>query len=66
MTAYRFVTITCDTCGEIYDPGGVRSIPAARGMAKMEGWRHDKERGDTCPLHHGYVRLGEFGFVRDV
>jgi hypothetical protein len=56
MTAYRFVTLTCDECGEIHDDGQSRGIRAARADAKEHGWHYSRERGDTCPLHHGWRR----------
>lgn len=63
MTAYRFVTLTCDECGEIYDGGTDRTVRAARAGAHAEGWHYSRERGDTCPAHHGYRRL-QYGWDR--
>lgn len=56
MTAYRFVTLTCDECGEIWDGGTDRTVTQARRGAKAVGWKYDRARGDTCPLHNGYWR----------
>jgi hypothetical protein len=63
VTAYRFVTLTCDLCGEISDGGTDRTVREARATAKAEGWKHDA-RGDTCPKHNGWTRLG-YGWERD-
>ena len=62
MTAYRFVTLTCDACGEISDGGMDRTVKAARATARAEGWAHDG-RGDTCPSHNGYRRTS-YGWER--
>ena len=40
MTAYRFVTLTCDRCGEVYDSGTPRTTREARAQARREGWAH--------------------------
>lgn len=53
MTAYRFVTLTCDGCGEIFDSGGSRTVKDARQQAKAEGW-HYYQREDLCPRHFGH------------
>lgn len=45
MTAYRFVTLTCDGCGEIHDDGRSVTVPAARVSAAREGWRHRRGVG---------------------
>jgi len=63
VTAYRFVTLTCDECGEISDGGMDRTVREARATARANGWQHD-ERGDTCPLHNGYRRLPMGGYER--
>lgn len=62
MSAYRFVTLTCDWCGEIHDPGGARSAAEARESAKDEGWHPMGSGKDACPAHFGYIRLGPFGW----
>jgi hypothetical protein len=39
VTAYRFVTLTCDSCGEVFDDGASLRIPEARRRAAWEqGW----------------------------
>jgi hypothetical protein len=39
VTAYRFVTLTCDGCGEVFDDGASLRIPEARRSAAWEqGW----------------------------
>lgn len=48
MTAYRFVTLTCDRCGEIYDYGSDKTAGMARSHAAAEGWRY-LQRRDLCP-----------------
>ena len=65
MTAYRFWTLTCDSCGEIHDDGASMTVAAARAAAKAGGWAYDRERGDTCPLHNGYHRYGAHGYEKD-
>jgi hypothetical protein len=62
VTAYRFVTITCDSCGEISDGGSDTSVKEARATARSAGWRY-LDRLDWCPAHFGFIRLGEFGWV---
>lgn len=47
MTAYRFVTLTCDRCGDIYDNGQAKTITAAREGSWSEGWRYEHRR-DIC------------------
>lgn len=55
MTAYRFVTLTCDICGEIFDEGiqvyvcDCRKTAAARGW--RTGWGTDRRRIDICWKH---------------
>lgn len=64
MTAYRFVTLTCDGCGEINDPGTVRTIREARAIAKSEGWLY-RDGQDLCPIcGRGWVRLA-YGYYAD-
>lgn len=63
MSAYRFVTLTCDLCGEIYDSGESRTAKDARACARNEGW-HCRPGRDECPLHHGYRRTF-YGYERD-
>ena len=48
MTAYRFVTLTCDSCGEIFDNGLAMTFPEARKSARNYGWSHKGSR-DYCP-----------------
>lgn len=38
MTAFRFVTLVCDTCFESYDPGTALTEPDARADAAARGW----------------------------
>lgn len=73
MTAYRFVTLTCDglrpvngndmPCGEIHDPGMARTVQDARRSAASEGWRFQAGQ-DLCPRHFGYMRVGS-SWVRE-
>lgn len=39
MSAYRFVTLTCDGCGEIWDEGYETRTVNARKRAARRGWR---------------------------
>jgi hypothetical protein len=67
MTAYRFVTLTCDECGEVSDGGMDRSVKQARATARADGWGYEHRR-DICPSHRGYTRICGDGFsvwVRD-
>ena len=60
MTAYRFVTLTCDGCGEISDEGGL-TIPGARQSASRRGWTFGarRVRADLCGVCSGtHKRLG--------
>lgn len=57
MSIYRATIILCDECGEDF-PAGNATYQESRDEAASEGWVHD-QRGDTCPLHNGYVR--DFG-----
>lgn len=57
MSAYRFVTLTCDECGEIFDDGQSVGIRECRTNAAAENWRYDRTRGDTCPKHNGWVLI---------
>lgn len=48
MTAYRFVTLTCDRCGEIWDDGIDVRVRETRDAAARAGWRYELRR-DLCP-----------------
>lgn len=63
MTAYRFVTLTCDECYEIWDDGQSKKIRDARASAKTAGWIF-RDGQDLCPVHLGYHRTA-FGYERD-
>ena len=54
MTAYRFVTLTCDNCGEVYDNGLNIRIPECRESARREGWARgiNGRTTDYCPKCH--------------
>ena len=62
MTAYRFVTLTCDECGEIFDSGNSKAVSDARGQAKAEGWQYRRHQ-DLCPRHFGYIASSVIGWV---
>lgn len=64
MTAYRFVTLTCDECGEISDGGHDVTVTAARATARAEGWTYQQNR-DLCPRHRGYRHVEGIGWVKD-
>ncbi len=54
MTAYRFVTLTCDSCGEVFDDGASLRIPEARRRAAYEArWTTGQAtrlgKTDYCP-----------------
>lgn len=49
MTAYRFVTLTCDRCGEIFDEGIQTRVRECREAAAVRGWRYERRR-DLCPI----------------
>ncbi|MET4143935.1 hypothetical protein ABIB45_000802 [Arthrobacter sp. UYCo732] len=58
MTAYRFVTLTCDSCGEVFDDGASLRIPEARRRAAFEGgWATGAAtrlgKTDYCPRCKG-------------
>lgn len=49
MTAYRFVTLTCDRCHQIWDDGQSYSAHSARARAAREaGWTQHRRGGDLC------------------
>lgn len=50
MTAYRFVTLTCDVCGNIFDDGQSTAVRQARLRAKdTASWRiYDHGSKDMC------------------
>ncbi|GAT07656.1 ABC-type dipeptide transport system, periplasmic component [Mycolicibacterium novocastrense] len=62
MTAYRFVTLTCNSCGEVFDTGQARSVREARTAACAEGWRY-YQREDLCPRHFGYCFSEVAGWI---
>lgn len=62
MTAYRFVTLTCDHCGEIFDPGTEIYTRRVRRMAAAIGWQirwaPNRLMQDWCGTHR---RAGDGG-----
>lgn len=65
MTAYRFVTLTCDRCGEIYDSGSCHYVRSARRNAGYEGWTtrtgDDRRIQDWCGQCSGNTtRIGDY------
>lgn len=53
MTAYRFWTLTCDGCGEVWDYGIAPKVRDAKASARRNGWetgrtRQDTDRCDIC------------------
>ncbi|HTN58936.1 MAG TPA: hypothetical protein VL043_11765 [Protaetiibacter sp.] len=59
MTAYRFVTLTCDGCGEVFDNGQSLTVASARRAAKAEAWTNPSRGRDHCPLCSGTrIRIG--------
>jgi hypothetical protein len=64
VTAYRFVTLTCDECGEVSDGGMDLSVKAARATARAEHWTYEGRR-DICPRHHGYYWCDVGGWIYD-
>lgn len=64
MTAYRFVTLTCDGCGEVYDDGRSLSALSVRSNARREAWTNPGRNVDHCPACSGtHKRVGDHGFV---
>lgn len=54
MTAYRFVTLTCDRCFQIFDGGTDRTVREARAHAHAEaGWIQHRRGGDLCGVCAG-------------
>ena len=51
MSAYRFWTLTCDECGEVFDEGIQMTAKECRTSAKKRGWSTGvgKHREDYCP-----------------
>lgn len=51
MTAFRFVTLVCDSCYAAFDPGTALTEPDARAEAADRGWTMpgpDEDRCGTC------------------
>lgn len=48
MTAYRFVTLTCDICGAVWDYGITLKVREARAIAAGQGWAKVGRSGDRC------------------
>lgn len=74
MTAYRFVTLTCDHCGEIYDGGCDRTVKEALAGASRDGWKRvpqwkDKLSyvwRDICGVCNGtHIRIGGYPVPRE-
>lgn len=67
MTAYRFVTLTCDRCGEVNDGGIVRTVREARSIAAAEGWtlrwNLNRTRADWCGICSGTHERTAHGVV---
>lgn len=61
MTAYRFVTLTCDSCGEIWDGGTDRTARQARFGARSVGWTQPERSQDRCGVCNGTHRRGDYG-----
>lgn len=51
MSAYRFWTLTCDGCGEIWDYGTATTIRECKASARRNGWStgRTKQDDDLCP-----------------
>lgn len=49
MTAYLIWTLTCDQCGEIFDPGMPGTRAEVRAQAAIEGWLGKAMDLDYCP-----------------
>lgn len=62
MTVHRLVTLTCDGCGEVFDPGCVETVEKARFEAEVDGW-HLRNGKDYCPRHYGYWWHADTGWV---
>lgn len=59
MSAYRFVTLTCDSCGEVYDDGIITKVAEARRQASFAGWTQPSRGQDRCGVCNGtHVRNG--------
>ena len=65
MTAYRFATLTCDDCGQIWDGGTDRTFAQARAGARSEGWHQPTRGTDQCGICRGtHILLGEHTLVK--
>lgn len=53
MTSYRFVTLTCDDCGEIWDDGINTLVAPARRSARTAGWTQPTRDTDRCGVCNG-------------
>lgn len=52
MTAYRFVTLTCDSCGKVWDNGIIVTVAEARRKAARDGWGQPAKGRDQCGSCH--------------
>jgi len=48
VTAYRFVTLTCDSCGAVFDSGIHATVGGVRASAYYAGWRQPVRGRDQC------------------
>lgn len=51
MSAYRFWTLTCDGCGEVFDVGIQPTVTGCKKEARRHGWLTGRNRfdDDFCP-----------------
>jgi hypothetical protein len=68
MTAYRFVTLTCDNCGEIHDGGASVTFREIRRDAAVTAgwtlrWNQNRTRADWCGLCSGTHERTDYGIV---
>jgi hypothetical protein len=70
VTAYRFVTLTCDSCGEIFEPFQDEvSTRKTRREAADSGWQirwgRDRRMQDWCGVCCGtHERIPGIGIAR--
>lgn len=49
MSANRYVTLTCDSCGAVFDVGLQTRVDGCRAAARREGWTSHRRSQDHCP-----------------
>lgn len=49
MTGHVFASLSCDTCGKLFDDRKWLTIPHVRMAARVQGWKRPTRSLDRCP-----------------